>query len=169
MDDRQNAAANGLGRVFAGVSKGERLFGAEAKAGDEAAQDQQGHARGDGAENGEDAEQHQIELVDEAAAEAVGELTLTGGADEHAENGGRADEADFRSGCELRLQDERHERAEDREVDDVEKVSGGDQADDLLMQWRYLCFVQRFANEGFDALSHGVASLSPVFWFFGLQ
>ena len=37
MHDRQDAAANALGRVFAGIGEGERLFGAETDAGNEAA------------------------------------------------------------------------------------------------------------------------------------
>ena len=34
---RQDAAADALGRIFAGIGEGERLLGAEAEAGDEAA------------------------------------------------------------------------------------------------------------------------------------
>ena len=118
-------------RIFAGIGEGERLLGAETDAGDEAADDQQRDARGERAEDGEDAEQQQVELIDESAAEPVAELTLAGGADEHAEDGGAADGRDFGSGRELRSEDVRNERAEDGEVDDVEEISGGDERDDF--------------------------------------
>ncbi len=41
-------------------------------------------------------------------------------------------------------------------VDDVEEVSRGDERDNSSMQRRYLCFVQRIADECFNCLSHGV-------------
>ena len=96
MNDRQDAAADALGRIFAGIGEGERLLGAEADAGDEAADDQQRDARRQRAEDREDAEQQQVELIDEPAAEPVAELALAGGADEHAEDGGAADEGGLR-------------------------------------------------------------------------
>ena len=70
-----------FGRIFARIGEGERLLGAQADAGDEAADHQQGHARGERAEDGENAEQQQIELIDEPAAEPVAEFALAGGAD----------------------------------------------------------------------------------------
>ena len=91
-----------FGRIFAGIGESERLLGAEAEAGDEAADNQQRHARGERAEDGENAEQQQVELIDEAAAEPVGEFALAGGADEHAENGGAADDRDLGSGWRIR-------------------------------------------------------------------
>ena len=98
-----------LRRIFAGISEGQRLLGAESNPGDKAADDHQRDARGQRAEDGEDTEQQQIELIDESPAEPVAELTLAGGADEHAEDGGAADGSDFRSRRELRLQNERNE------------------------------------------------------------
>ena len=41
MNDGQDASANSLGRIFAGIGESERLLGAEPEPGDEAADDQQ--------------------------------------------------------------------------------------------------------------------------------
>ena len=164
MDDRQDAAADRLRRVFAGIGEGKRLLGAEAEPGDEAADDQQRHARRERAEDREHAEQQQVELIDEPAAEAVAEFTLAGGADEHSEHRGAADGGDFGAGRELRLQDVGNERAEDGEVDDVEEISRGDQRDNPSMQRRYFCFVQRFADKSLNGLSHGVFPLSHLYF-----
>ena len=109
MHDREDAAADALGRVFAGIGEGQRLLGAESQSRDEAAGDQQRDARSEGAEDREDTEQEQVELVDEPAAEAIAEFTLAGGADEHSENGGAADRGDFGARRKLRLQNVRHE------------------------------------------------------------
>ena len=77
MNNRQDATANAFGRIFARVSEGKRLLGAEAKAGDEAAGNEQRDARGTARRGScEDAEQQQIELVDESAPEPVAEFTL---------------------------------------------------------------------------------------------
>src|SRR4029077_8909521 len=122
MNDGKDASADALWRIFSGISEGQRLLGAEAEPGDEAANNQQRHAWREGAEDREGAEQEQVELIDEAAAEPVGEFALADGAEEHAENGGAADGRDLRSGCEFGLQEERHQRAEDREIDDVEEI-----------------------------------------------
>src|SRR4029450_12971950 len=64
---------------------------------------------------------------------------------------------------ELRRQDVRHERAEDREINDVKKVSSCDQRDHSAMQRRYLRLVERVADICLDGLSHGYSSLVPVF------
>ncbi len=72
-------------------------------------------ARGERAEDREHAEQQQVELIDEPAAEAVAEFTLAGGADEHSENRGAADGGDFGAGRELGLNHVRNQRAEDGE------------------------------------------------------
>ena len=50
-----------------------------------------GNARRERTEDGEDTKQQQVELIDEPAAESVGEFALPGGADEQAEDGGAAD------------------------------------------------------------------------------
>ena len=92
MNDSEDAAANALGRIFAGIGECERLLGAKTEAGDEAADHQQGHAWRQRTEDGEDAEQQKIELIDEAAAEPVGQFALAGGAQRDAENGGAADQ-----------------------------------------------------------------------------
>lgn len=109
VDDGQDTAANGFRRVFAGISEGKRLLGAKSNPGNKAADDHQYDARGQRAEDGEDAEQQQIELINESPAEPIAELTLAGGADEHAEDGGAAYGSDFGSRRELRLKDERNE------------------------------------------------------------
>ena len=72
------------------------------------------------------ANQQQIELIDEPAAETVAKLTLAGGADEQAENGGATDGRDFGSRFELGTKHEWNERAEHHEIDNIEEVSGGD-------------------------------------------
>ena len=73
-----------FGRIFARIGEGERLLGAQAEAGDEAADHQQGDVRRQRAEDGEDTEKQEVELIDEPAAEPVAEFALSGGADEHA-------------------------------------------------------------------------------------
>ena len=152
MHDREDAAADALGRIFAGIGEGERLLGAEPDAGDEAADDQQRDARRQRAEDGEDAEQQQVELIDEPAAEPVREFALAGGADGQAENGGAADQAASAAPAEAGLDDERHQRAEHGEIDDVAEISRGDQPDDAPMQRRNFRVVQRRADEAFDGL-----------------
>ena len=109
--------------------------------------DQQRDARRERAEDGENPEQQQIELIDESPAEAVGEFALAGSAEKHAENSGAADGRDFGAGCEFGLQDERNQRAEHGEVDDVEEISRGDQRDDFAMQRRDFGIVQSLANK----------------------
>ena len=152
MNDRQDAAADALGRIFAGIDEAQRLLGAQPNAGDEAADDQRGHARSERAEEGEDAEQQQVELVDEAPPEPVGELALARGADEQAEHGGAADGRNFGSGRKLGLQEERNQRTEHREVDDVEEIAGGDERDNAPMQRRYFRVIERVADKTFDSL-----------------
>ena len=109
MHDGENPPANELGRIFAGIGECQRLLSAEPEAGDEAADDKHRKVRCECSEQGEHAEQQQIELIDEAAAVAVAELTLSRGADEHAEDGRAANERDFRTARELRRQNVRHE------------------------------------------------------------
>src|SRR5580700_10667646 len=99
MDDGKDTSADALGRIFAGIGEGQRLFGAEADPSDKATNDQQRHARSECAEDREGAEQEQVELIDESAAEPVGEFALAGSAQEHAENGGAADGRGLSSGC----------------------------------------------------------------------
>src|SRR5262249_57930099 len=106
------------------------------------------------AEDCEHAEQQQVELIDEAAAKPVAELTLSRGADEHSEDGRAADQRDFRAAREFRRQNVRHERAEDREVDDVEEISRGDECNDSAVQRRYLCLLDRLPDLYFYSLIH---------------
>ena len=162
MHERQNAAADALGRIFAGIGEGKRLLGADADTGNEAAGDQQRHGRHKRAEDGKHAEHQQIELVDESPAESVAKFTLAGGAKEHAEHGGAADGRDLSAGRKLGLQDVRNKRAEDGEVDDIEEVTGRDKRDHSAMQRRYRCLVQRIANESLYglSLSHSVSPIS---------
>src|ERR1700692_880869 len=101
MDDGEDAAADALGRIFSGISEAQRRLGAQPEPGDKATSDQQRHARSECAEDGEGAEQEQVELIDESAAEPVGEFALAGSAEKHAENGGAADGRGLRSGCEF--------------------------------------------------------------------
>src|SRR6478752_4303056 len=167
MHDRQNASANEFRRIFAGIGEGERLFGTKTEPGDEAADDKHRHVRRKCADNGEHTEQQQVELIDEAAAVPVAELTLPRGADEHAEDRRAADQRDFRAARELRRQNVRHERAEDRKVDDVEEISRGDECDDSAVQRRYLCLVERVADVCLYGLSHGLSL--PIAAFAGTQ
>src|SRR5205085_12465531 len=88
----------------------------------------------------------------------VAELTLAGGAYEHAENGGAADGRDFGSRRELRSEDERHQRAEHRKIDDVEEISCRDEPDYSSMQRRNFGVVERCADKALDGLSHGMPS-----------
>ena len=67
MNDRQDAAADALGRIFAGIGEGKRLLGAKADSRDEPRGDEPGDARSEGPEDREDAEQEQVELIDESA------------------------------------------------------------------------------------------------------
>ena len=103
MNDRQDAAADALGRIFAGIGEGERLLGAEPDARDETRGDEPGNGRSERPQDREDAEQQQVELIDESAAEPVAEFTLAGRADEHSENRGAADSRCFGAGRELGL------------------------------------------------------------------
>src|SRR5262249_25029469 len=98
MDDGEDTAADLLGRIFAGIGKAERLFGAKAEAGNEAADHQNRHARGERAKDRENSEQQQVELINEPAAEPIAQLALSSGADEHAEYCGAADGCGF-GGC----------------------------------------------------------------------
>ncbi len=100
MHDREHAAADRLRCIFAGVGEGERLLGAEPEPGDEPADDKQRHRRRQRAEDGEDAEHQQVELIDEAAAEAVRQLALARGAERNSENGGAADPGGVGGGAE---------------------------------------------------------------------
>ena len=109
MDDGQYPATDIFRRIFAGIGEGQRLFSTEADTGDEPAEDEERHGRCEGAEDCEDAEQQQVELIDKAASETIAELSLTRGTDEQAEDGGAADQRDFRPGRELGLKDERDE------------------------------------------------------------
>ena len=167
MHDGKKPSADSLGRIFAGIGERQRLLGAEAEAGDKAADDKHRDVRRECTEDREHAEQQQVELIDEAAAEPVAELTLSRSADEHAEDGRAADQRDLGAARELRRQNVRHERAEDRKVDDVEEVSRGDQRDHFAMQRRYLRFVERVADICLYGLSHGVSL--PIPFFVGTQ
>ncbi len=162
VHDRQDAAADALGRIFAGIGEGERLLGADADPGDEAADDQPRDGRGQRAEDREHAEQQQVELIDGLAAPAVAEFALTGGADEHAEDRRAADQGGFGSGRELGLKHVRDQRAEHDHIDDVEEVTGGDQRDHLDMERRYFRVVQRVTDKSLNCLSHGVVPLSRL-------
>ncbi len=167
MHDGKNTSANELGRIFAGIGERQRLLGPEAEAGDEAADDKHRDVRRERTEDGEHAEQQQVELIDEAAAEPVAELTLSRGADEHAEDGRAANQRDLRAARELRRENVRYERAEDRKVDDVEEVSRGDQRDHFAVERRYLCVVERVADVRLYGLSHGLSL--PIAFFVSTQ
>jgi hypothetical protein len=93
MHDRQDAAADELGRVFARIGERERLLGAETDAGDETRDPQQLDRWRERAQDGEDSKQQEVELVDRLAAPPVAELALSGGANEHAEHGRAASPA----------------------------------------------------------------------------
>src|SRR5262249_52900638 len=150
MDDRQDAAASALGRIFAGVGEAERLFGAETQSGDEATDDEQRHVRRKRAEDREHTEQQKVELIDEAPPEAVAELALSGGADEHAEDRGAADCGGFSGRGESRLDDVGDDRAQNSEIDDVEEIAGGDQRDHTTMQRRNLSVIERPTDKSLD-------------------
>src|SRR5207342_1672774 len=150
-----------------GIGERQRLLRPEAEAGDEATDDKHRDVRRERPKNGEDAEQQQVELIDEAAAEPVAELTLSRGADEHAEDRGGTNQRNLWTARELRRQDVRHERAEDCKIDDVEEVSRGDQRDHSAVERRYFCFVERVADVCLYGLSHGLSL--PIAFFVGTQ
>ena len=162
MHQRQNPAADALGRVFAGIGESERLFAAEAEAGDEARRRQPDHGRSEGAENGENPEQQEVELVDRLAAPAIAEFALTDAAEEHAKDRGAADDRSFRSGREFGCDHVRDQRAQHDQIDDVEEISGCDQPNDLDVKRRYFRLIQCVADESLNCLSHGVLPLSRL-------
>src|SRR5262249_44007087 len=154
MDDRKDAAANALGRIFGGIGEAERLFGAETQPGDEATDDEQRHVRRKRAEDREHTEQQKVELIDEAPPEAVAELALSGGADEHAEDRGAADCGGFSGRGESGLDDVGDDRAQDSEIHDIEEITGGGQRDHTAMQRRNFRVVERRPDKSLDCLGH---------------
>src|SRR5262249_50856330 len=52
------------------------------------------------------------------------------------------------------FEDERDQRAENGEIDDVEEISSRDQRDDLLVERRDLRLIQRIPDKRFDCLRH---------------
>ena len=115
------------------------------------------------AEDREHAEQQQVELVDEAAAEPVAELTLAGGADEHAEDGGAADRRRLRRRSRTST-DRMYGTSEPKIVKSMtsKKYPAAISPTTLAMQRRYLRVVQRVADKCLDCLSHGVSLPMPV-------
>ncbi len=148
MHDGKDAAANELGRIFARIREGERLLGAEPDAGDKAADHQQRHGRRKRAQDREDAEQQQVELINELRpnrslnspwpAVPMAMPKMVAAADDRG--------LSPRTG-KFGLDDERDQRPEHGEVDDVEEISGGDEPDDAAMQRRDFRIVQGRADE----------------------
>src|SRR5690242_20878396 len=109
MHDGERAAADAFGRPFARIGKRQRLLGPEENSGDEAADHQQGDAGSKRPEDGEDAEEQEIELINESATEPAGELALAGGAERQAEDRRAADQSRS-AGAGAGFGDERSER-----------------------------------------------------------
>ena len=159
MHQRQDAAADAFGRIFAGIGEGQRLLAAQPKAGDEARRHKPHDRRRQRAQDGEHAEDQQVELVDRLTAPAVAEFALADAAKEHAEHGGAADPGSFGPGGEFGLDHVRDQRSEHDQIDDVEKVTGGNERDYLDVKRRYFGIVERIADEPLYGLSHGVVPL----------
>src|SRR4029077_2313345 len=157
MPDGRNAPANSLKRIVAGIGERPRLLGPKADAGDKAADDKHRDVLRECTEDREHTEHQQVELIDEATAKPVAELALSRSADEHAEDGRASNQGDLCAARELRRQDVRHERAEDRKADNGEKVCRGAQPDHSAVQWRYLRFVKRVADVCLYGLSHSLS------------
>jgi hypothetical protein len=142
LHERDHAAANAFRGVFGRVGKAQRLLGAKTDAGDEAKGHQPCEAgvepdarhRRKGRDNGCKAEQQQVELVDGFAAEPIGEFALAERSDKQTEQGNAADPRDLLLGDEPAADQIRHQRAEDREIENVEEISRGDQGQDAPVQ-----------------------------------
>jgi hypothetical protein len=148
------AAADGLWRVFAGVSEAQRLFRAQTDSGDETQHREPDIVRRERGGDGRGAVQQQVELVDGFAAEPVGELALRQGADEQAEQCGAADQSDLRGGREAAARHVGDERAKDDVVGDVEEVTGGDEDEDPVVNRAHPGIVHGRADEALDGLRH---------------
>jgi len=127
VDESKDTAADRLGRIFAGIGEGERLFAAEAEAGHKTRGNQPPYRRRQGAKDREYAEDQKVELVNRLAAPPVAEFALTDGADEHSQHRRAADPSGFNLGCEVGIDHVRDEIAQHDEIDDVEEVSGCDE------------------------------------------
>ena len=57
------------------------------------------------------------------------------------------------AGRESGFEDERNQRAEHGEIDDVEEIAGGDERDHAPMQRRDFRVVERVADETFDGVA----------------
>ena len=91
------AAADVLRRILAGIGEAQRLLGAEPDAGDEAQRGEPDVVGRERRGDGRQAVQQQVELIDRLAAEAVGELALRQRADEQAEQRGAGNGGDLRA------------------------------------------------------------------------
>src|SRR5262249_16056831 len=91
MNDGEEPAPDAPGRIFTCIDECEWMVRGESEKRDEGADDQQRYIRSKCSENCENAEQQQVELIDEPTAEPVTKLTLACGADEHSKDGSAAD------------------------------------------------------------------------------
>ncbi len=136
VNEGEYPAADRFRRIFAGIGESERLFAAETQPTDKPAHHQPEYGWRERAEDCENSEQEQIELVDGLASPPVAEFALTGGANEHAEYRRAADKPGFRSGGKFGLNHVRDQRPEHNQVDDVKEVPRRNQCDHLDVERR---------------------------------
>ena len=149
-------AADVLGRILAGISEAQRLLGAEPDAGDEAQCCEPDVVGRECRDDGRQAVQQQVELIDGLAAEAVGELALRQRADEQAEQRGAGNGGDLRGRGEAGAHHVGNQRSQDHVVGDVEEIPRGDQREHAPMDRAHPGIVERRANEALDRLGHAL-------------
>src|SRR5215472_3862016 len=152
LHQRDDPPANAFRRVLGGVRKAQRLLRSEAKTGEKAESDQPLIARRPGAGDRRQAEQQQVELVDRLAAKAVGELALPECAEEQAQQRRGADQSALGRRHELAVHHVGNQRAENRVVDHVAEISGGNEAQHPPMGRPHGGVVHRLANKTLDRL-----------------
>jgi hypothetical protein len=98
------------------------------------------------------AEQEQVELIDRLASEPVGELALAQRTDEQPGHRDAADPRNLRLGDEAAFDQVGDESAEDREIQHVEKIAGGNKRQNLPMDRSHPRGIHRLADIRFDGL-----------------
>ncbi len=149
-----------FGAYSAVYEKHKRLLGAQSDTGEEPERQQPAEAgieadardRRQGSDDRRNAEQQQVELVDRLAAESVGELALAERADKEAEQRDAADPRHLRPGDEAAFEQVGHQRAENREIEDVAEIARSDQRQDAPMERPHRGVVHLLADIGFDRL-----------------
>ena len=103
-------------------------------------------------------------MIHGLTAKAVGELALSDAADQQPDKGRAPHHGDLRRGDESALDHVGHQRPEDRQVEDIEKIAGGDERQNPPVDRRHPRIVHRSADERLDRLGHMLhSSLSASF------